>query len=212
MTMNKPLLISGSINAVLTIALVIAILLGVRSCHQGCPPESVSTVISYRDSIIRITDTVERGILSGTPKLVKTTHPSIAPAFTTQPASQPSYAAYTCTDTNFYSQDTLVKDSYKASASAIVSGNQLLSWDIKYLNLTPEKVRIETVTTTVTQQPKSAMFKVYAGAFAPFKQNYWGLGLKADLVINDGYMVGYGFDFRNYTHNVELLMKINFKK
>ena len=212
--MNKPLLISGGINVVLTLALVVAILLGVKSCNKGCPPESVSTVISYRDSIIRITDTVERGILSGTPKLVKTTHAPIIDGSLgiSRPSSPVPSSLASCTDTNFYSQDTLVKDSYKASASAIVSGNQLLSWDIKYLNLTPEKVRIETVTTTVTEQPKSAMFKVYAGAFAPFKQGYWGLGLKADLVINDGYMIGYGFDFKNYTHNVELLMKINFKK
>jgi hypothetical protein len=206
---NRPLIISIGVNILLLLLLAVSIAVGVKACYRQCPPASDTTVINYRDSIIPVKDTTAHTILSGTPKLIKS-----VPASLSSPAPLSVAAVEACTDTNYYCHDTSVADGYKANVSAVVTGNHLIQLDVKYVSFKPEVIRIKEVTRTIVEQPKSAMFKVYGGAFGMIGQQpgQWGIGVKADVVINDGYMIGYGFDVKNQTHQIEVLMKIKFRK
>lgn len=206
---NKPLIISLAVNVLLLLLLGAACVVAVTESRRQCPPVEASTVIEYRDSIVYRRDTTAHTILRGAPKLTKHT-PAAQPAAPCDPvylAQQES-----CADSNFYCKDTAVPNQYKASASAIVTGNKLVSLDISYADLHPDTMRIKEVTTTVVEHPRSPLFKVYAGAFGMGRKDYWGLGLKADLVIQDKYMVGFGFDAKNQSYQAELLYKLSFIK
>ena len=204
--MNRPLLISLAVNVVLFLLLGTSIYFGVKASHADCPPESVRTVVTYRDSIVYVRDTTLRTILSGKPKLVR----HVQYAFPLDTFIRTSVSD--CADSNFYCQDTLELNNYRASATAIVSGNQLLSWSVKYVNLRPDTIQIKTIDNTIIEHAKSPVFKVYGGVFGQVRQSYWGIGAKADIVIADAYMIGYGFDVKNLSHEVEFLMKIRLKK
>ncbi len=69
----------------------------------------------------------------------------------------------TCSDTNYYKTDTLSPENFKATATAAVTGNELINLKVDYKNLAPEKWRIETITKTVVQEKKQSLVKVYAG-------------------------------------------------
>jgi hypothetical protein len=208
--MNKPFIISAALNVVLLVLLCTSIAVGIKVHRADCPPVTESTVITYRDSVIAVRDTAMKPVFNKASVRIRHTEDHSAKAM--ELGSCETLSGANCADTNFYCVDTLVPNHYRAEAHATVTGNEVVDWKVNYVNLTPETIRMETVTTTVVEHPRSAMFQVYAGAFGLGKENYWGLGLKADVVIADRFMIGYGFDAKNLTHQGELLMKINFKK
>jgi len=176
------------------IVLVIVALLGgvigwiIKPCN--CP-ELSSVKIEYRDSIIQVTDTVEKPIFNNTlPKKYFSVKSNI-PFDTSNVINL--YAS--CQDTNYYSKDTTVADNYKASAKVVVTGNELSKFEIKYVSLVPEKITIKEVTNTIVEK-KQSLVKVYTGIYAGVSianktvASYHG-GVGLDAIISDRHLIGF---------------------
>jgi hypothetical protein len=101
-----------------------------------------------------------------------------------------------CSDTNTYKTDTLSPENFRATATAIVTGNELINLKVVYKNLAPEKWRIETITKTVVQEKKQSLVKVYLGVNlgATIPQGSIGVyngGGNVDAIIADKHMIGF---------------------
>jgi hypothetical protein len=101
----------------------------------------------------------------------------------------------TCSDTNTYKTDTLSPENFRATATAIVTGNELINLKVVYKNLAPEKWRIETITKTVVQEKRQSLVKVYLGLHVGASMvnksigTYRGGG-DIDAIIADRHMLG----------------------
>ena len=195
------------------IAVLLFLLGGITGYYiKPCP--SCGELISQEvhDSIVAAKDTAVKRIEIGKPKLVgiKKYKPSITNAVPDLPNQCDSSIEIACTDTTLWHTERVIPDNYKAVVNATVTGNRIIDWKLELGDLRPEHIRV--VTNTILQKEKVSLVKIYAGAFGMIGQeNKWGLGVKADMIIKDGYMIGYGFDAKNLSHQFELLIKIKIK-
>jgi len=98
-----------------------------------------------------------------------------------------------CLDTNIYQNDTFVVDNFRATSTAMVTGNKLVYFNVSYQNFKPEKWKVLNTQTTV--EKKQSLVKVYTGLYGGVAiQNktiasyHGGIGL--DAIISDRHLIG----------------------
>lgn len=116
-----------------------------------------------------------------------------------------SMSVDSCRDVVRFYSDTFYKPlGYRAVINDTIVG-ELVGRSFYFANLQPQ---INTTTVLAAKQP---FLKLYVGAFGMGGRQAWGVGVKANAVLQDRFMLGYGFDIRNGTHQGEFLIKLNAK-
>jgi hypothetical protein len=145
--------------------------------------------VEYRDSII-VKDTMVITLISGKPTKVKTAK------FTDTVNINIDSSLFTVNkylDTNYYETLKFYPDSFRARASGVVSGNELIEWNFDFQNLKPDVIKIIERTNTI--EKKQSLVKVYAGLYGGVAlkgqtlANYRG-GVAFDAIISDKHLIG----------------------
>ena len=176
--------------ALLGVTLLLGVLLGsyLTNYFKKCDSVIYSQV-EYRDSII-VKDTMVITLISGKPTKVKTAK------FTDTVNINIDSSLFTVNkylDTNYYETLKFYPDSFRARATGIVSGNELIEWNFDFQNLKPDVIKIIERTNTI--EKKQSLVKVYAGLYAGIALqgqsigNYRG-GVAFDAIISDKHLIG----------------------
>ena len=186
------------------------------------------TVIEWRDSTAPNKE-AEKTIINSKPKLVAThkfssqiSKPSISNDLDCDSSFEgvSSQIRISCNDTNIYKVDTLSPENFKATATATVTGNELINLKVVYKNLAPEKWRIETITKTVVQEKRQSLIKIYLGVHVGTSivnktiGTYRGGG-DIDAIIADKHIIGINGGINSNLQpevGIRFSEKISFKK
>jgi hypothetical protein len=180
--------------------------------YNKCP-EIRSQTVSIRDSIVP-KDTTPITLIKGKPKKVKTAK------FTDSvniKVDSSMFTVNTCLDTNYYETLKLYPDSFRARATGIVSGNELIEWNFDFQNLKPDVIKIIERTNTI--EKKQSLVKVYAGLYGGVAlkgqtlANYRG-GVAFDAIISDRHLIGLNGGINNNLQpeiGIRFSQKIRFK-
>ena len=185
--------------------------------YNKCP-EILSQSVSIRDSIV-LKDTMVITLISGKPTKVKTKSANNAQISGLDSAYIDSnlFTVNTCLDTNYYETLKLYPDSFRARATGIVSGNELIEWNFDFQNLKPDVIKIIERTNTI--EKKQSLVKVYAGLYAGIALqaqtigNYRG-GVAFDAIISDRHLIGLNGGINNNLQpeiGIRFSQKIRFK-
>lgn len=176
--------------ALLGVTLLLGVLLGSYLTNHFKKCDSVIySQVEYRDSII-VKDTMVITLISGKPTKVKTAK------FTDTVNINIDSSLFTVNkylDTNYYETLKYYPDSFRARATGIVSGNELIEWNFDFQNLKPDVIKIIERTNTI--EKKQSLVKVYAGLYAGIALqgqsigNYRG-GVAFDAIISDRHLIG----------------------
>jgi len=176
--------------ALLGVTLLLGVLLGSYLTNHFKKCDSVIySQVEYRDSII-VKDTMVITLISGKPTKVKTAK------FTDTVNINIDSSLFTVNkylDTNYYETLKFYPDSFRARATGIVSGNELIEWNFDFQNLKPDVIKIIERTNTI--EKKQSLVKVYAGLYAGIALqgqsigNYRG-GVAFDAIISDRHLIG----------------------
>jgi hypothetical protein len=156
--------------------------------YNKCP-EMLSQTVSIRDSIVP-KDTTPITLIKGKPKKVKTAK------FTDSVNIKVDSSMFTVNkylDTNYYETLKFYPDSFRARATGVVSGNELIEWNFDFQNLKPDVIKIIERTNII--EKKQSLVKVYAGLYvgialqAQTIGNYRG-GVAFDAIISDRHLIG----------------------
>jgi len=135
---------------------------------------------TYKGPKTALSDTVKRGPVN------EINGPSYGPHWTDSNESS-------CLDTNIYQNDTFAVDNFRATSTAMVTGNKLVYFNVSYQNFKPEKWKVLNTQTTV--EKKQSLVKVYTGVYGGVAiQNktvasyHGGIGL--DAIISDRHLIG----------------------
>jgi hypothetical protein len=135
-------------------------------------------------------DTIPITLIKGKPKKVKTAK------FTDSvniKVDSSMFAVNKYLDTNYYETLKFYPDSFRARATGVVSGNELIEWNFDFQNLKPDVIKIIERTNTI--EKKQSLVKVYAGLYvgialqAQTIGNYRG-GVAFDAIISDRHLIG----------------------
>jgi hypothetical protein len=172
------------------VTLLLGVLLGSYLTNHFKKCDSVIySQVEYRDSII-VKDTMVITLISGKPTKVKTAK------FTDTVNINIDSSLFTVNkylDTNYYETLKYYPDSFRARATGIVSGNELIEWNFDFQNLKPDVIKIIERTNTI--EKKQSLVKVYAGLYAGIALqgqsigNYRG-GVAFDAIISDRHLIG----------------------
>lgn len=168
------------------LGLLAAFLLGswVGFTYKHCPPcAEAGTVVLVRDSIIYPKDTTPKLIAKGKPKLSKVG--KFKPSNIINPCDSQPISLFSCLDTNTFILDSLSPGVFNLSASAKVTGNEVIDMAVNFVSLLPDTFRIVEKTTTIIQPTKIPFLKVYTGVYA-------GASLNGQSISS--YRGGVGFD------------------
>jgi len=167
---------------------------------KRCPECVGNVVVSVRDSISPAKDTMPT-VWQPVPKKVETRKykgATINIDTTKQLTSDSGRSTITsvsdlCLDTNIYQNDTFAVDNFRATSTAMVTGNKLVYFNVSYQNFKPEKWKVLNTQTTV--EKKQSLVKVYTGVYGGVAiQNktvasyHGGIGL--DAIISDRHLIG----------------------
>jgi len=176
--------------ALLGVTFLLGVLFGAYVTNELKKCDSVIySQVEYSDSII-VKDTMVITLISGKPNKVKTAK------FTDTVNINIDSNLFTvnkCLDTNYYETLKFYPDSFRARASGIVSGNELIEWNFDFQNLKPDVIKIIERTNTI--EKKQSLVKVYAGLYAGIALqaqtigNYRG-GVAFDAIISDRHLIG----------------------
>jgi hypothetical protein len=181
--------------------------------YNKCP-EILSQTVSIRDSIV-LKDTMVITLIKGKPKKVKTAK------FTDSvniKVDSSMFTVNTCLDTNYYETLKLYPDSFRARATGIVSGNELIEWNFDFQNLKPDVIKIIERTNTI--EKKQSLVKVYAGLYAGIALqaqtigNYRG-GVAFDAIISDRHLIGFNGGLNSFLQpeiGIRFSQKIRLRK
>lgn len=187
---------------------------------KKCPGVISSTVVIH-DSIAPAKDTIVITLISGKPTKVK--HAKYNDTIKQESKIDTSISimestAPDCRDTNYYEALKFYPDSFRARATGVVSGNELITWNVDFQNLQPEVIKIVERTNTV--EKKQSLVKVYAGLYAGVALkgqtigNYRG-GVAFDAIISDRHMIGLNGGVNSFMEpeiGLQFSEKIRFKK
>jgi len=179
--------------ALLGVTFLLGVLFGAYVTNELKTCDSVVySQVEYRDSII-VKDTMVVTLISGKPTKVKQAKHNDTLKVKSKIKDSLVFIQGNCLDTNFYETLKYYPDSFRARATGVVSGNELIEWNFDFQNLKPDVIKIIERTNTI--EKKQSLVKVYGGLYAGVALqgqsigNYRG-GVAFDAIISDRHLIG----------------------